>query len=88
MLPIESNKPTNQTINFWFGEDVVYTIFEANAHPDPYIRERGWSPKKFFPPFVTQFGLKLKGRWAPWAPLLDQPLYSTIILLIISEPVC
>ena len=28
---MESNKPTQQTINFWFGENVVYTIFEANA---------------------------------------------------------
>ena len=31
ILPNESNKPTQQTINFWFGENVVYTIFEANA---------------------------------------------------------
>ena len=31
MLPNESNKPTKQTINFWFGENVVYTIFNANA---------------------------------------------------------
>ena len=31
MLPNESNKPTQQTINFWFGENVVYTIFKANA---------------------------------------------------------
>ena len=30
-LPNESNKPTQQTINFWFGENVVDTIFEANA---------------------------------------------------------
>ena len=29
--PNESNKPTQQTINFWFGENVVYTIFKANA---------------------------------------------------------
>ena len=27
----ESNKPTQQTINFWFGENVVYTILKANA---------------------------------------------------------
>ena len=26
-----SNKPTLQTINFLFGENVVYSIFEANA---------------------------------------------------------
>ena len=31
ILPNESNKPSQQTINFWFGENVVYTIFEANA---------------------------------------------------------
>ena len=24
-------KPTQQTINFWFRENVVYTIFKANA---------------------------------------------------------
>ena len=31
MLPNESNKPTQQMINFWFGENVVHTIFKANA---------------------------------------------------------
>ena len=31
ILPNESNKPSQQTINFWFGENVVYTIFKANA---------------------------------------------------------
>ena len=31
MLPNESNKPTQQSINFWLGENVVYTIFKANA---------------------------------------------------------
>ena len=31
ILPNQSNKPTQQTISFWFGENVVYTIFEANA---------------------------------------------------------
>ena len=31
ILPNESNKPIQQTINFWFGENVIYTIFKANA---------------------------------------------------------
>ena len=31
MLPNERNKPAQQTINFWFGENVVYTIFFANV---------------------------------------------------------
>ena len=30
-LPNESNNSTQQTINFWFGKNVVYTIFKANA---------------------------------------------------------
>ena len=30
MFPNESNKPT-QMINFWFGENVVHTIFKANT---------------------------------------------------------
>ena len=30
-LTYESNKPTQQTINFWFRENVVYIIFKANA---------------------------------------------------------
>ena len=30
-LTNEINKPTQQTINFWFGENAVYTIFKANA---------------------------------------------------------
>ena len=30
MLPNESNKPTQQMINFWFGKNVVYTTFETN----------------------------------------------------------
>ena len=33
MLPNESNKPTQQTISLWFGENVVYTIFEADNLP-------------------------------------------------------
>ena len=31
MIPNESNKSTQQTIKFWFGKDVVNTIFKANA---------------------------------------------------------
>ena len=31
MIPNESNKSTQQTINFWFGKDVVNSIFKANA---------------------------------------------------------
>ena len=30
-MKVISHKPTQQTINFWFGENVVYTIFKANA---------------------------------------------------------
>ena len=30
-LTYENNKPTQQTINFWFRENVVYIIFKANA---------------------------------------------------------
>ena len=29
--PNESNKPTQETINFWVKDNVVYTIFQANA---------------------------------------------------------
>ena len=45
----------------------------GGAHPDPLHKGGGRCLKKFFPPFGPQFGL---------------PLYSTIILLNISEPVC
>ena len=31
ILPNESSKPTQQTINFWFGKNVVCIIFEANS---------------------------------------------------------
>ena len=47
------------------------------------------SPKKFFSPLGTQFGLRIKGGGVgPQAPPLDLPLYRTIILLIIKELVC
>ena len=55
---------------------VTHLINTAVPDPDPYIRGAGGggrSPKKIFPPFGPQFGL---------------PLYSTIILLNISESVC
>ena len=48
-------------------------IRSGGGHPDPYIRGGGAGTKNNFPPFGPQFGL---------------PLYSTIILLHISEPVC
>ena len=59
------------------------THLVITAVPDPDLELRwGRSPKKFFSPFGTQFGLKIKGWGAPRDPLLDLPLYSTIKLLI------
>ena len=49
----------------------------VRGHPDPEIREGG-GIKKLFPPFLLQFGLKIRGGgggWkAPQAPLLVPPL--------------
>ena len=49
----------------------------VRGHPDPKIREGG-GIKKLFPPFLLQFGLKIRrgaGGWkAPQAPLLVPPL--------------
>ena len=77
---------------------VTHLIFTALPDPDLEIGwgrssrpldKRGRSPKSFFSPFGTQFGLKIKGGGVgPRAPPLDLPLYNTIILLIIKEPVC
>ena len=78
---------------------VTHLIITALPDPDLEIRwgrssrpldKGGRSPKNFFSPFGTQFGLKIKGGGGGGlrAPPLDLPLYNTIILLIIKEPVC
>ena len=82
----------NEQTNF-----VTHLIITAVLDPDLEIRwggrssspshKGGRSLKNFFPPFGPQFGLKIGGG-AFRAPPLDLPLYSTIISLNISEPVC
>ena len=53
--------------------------------PDLQIRRgegrkgRAQSQKKLFWPFGPQFGLKIGGGQAPWAPPLDPPLEYAII---------
>ena len=76
---------------------VTHLIIKAVLDPDLEIRWGGRSSsplhkgvrslKNFFPPFGPQFGLKIGGGGPPGPPL-DLPLYSTIISLNISEPVC
>ena len=44
----------------------------GGGHSDPEIR-RG-RRQNVFPPFGPQFGLKIRGGWAPRAPSLDPPL--------------
>ena len=54
---------------------VTHLIITALPDPDLEIRwggrssrpldKGGRSPKNFFSPFGTQFGLKIKGGWAP-----------------------
>ena len=54
--------------------------WEQSSRPLDNEGGGGGLPKKFFQPFGTQFGLKIRmgGGRVPWAPPLDSPLNSTI----------
>ena len=47
---------------------------EGGGHPDPEIRAGPVFKKQIFQPFGSQFGPKIRGAQAPWAPPLDPPL--------------
>ena len=53
-----------------------WTVFSGGSRPSDKGGAR--SQKKFFRLFGPQFGLKIRGRWAPRALLLDPPLVLTL----------
>ena len=52
-------------------EFLLLTKWNEQRSSIPWDKRGAWSPKSFFLPFGPQVGLKIKGGWAPQAPLLD-----------------
>ena len=59
-----------------------------DGHPDPKVRGGGGGnlEKKFFWPFVPQFGLKIRGAQAPGSWMLIAFLTFTTTIITLSKP--